>query len=642
MITILAVCMAFSAVACGIDSTTEQKGEVLSLNKHKITLSVGDKEKLSVDGISESELIWATENDNIAIVDDNGNVSAKAKGQTVVNVKSKDESFSDLCEVSVIINVSSIEIDVSEKTLQLGESFVITATVKPLDAEDKTVLWSSSDESVATVDKNGNVLAKAKGETVITAKAAAGNVSASCTVIVNKNVIISLDKTVCNLGLTESTQLIATVKPREEAARSVEWTSDDPSVATVDMNGVVSATGNKIGSTVITATMTEGNKSAKCAINVMGNIDANNVDFGKSTGSNTDISQNLNFWQYRNTAMDSDVSISKQTAVADSRASGDGAYAFNAIKYSRPQNNGEYRKLTGNMMYITPEIVSRAISLGYKWLTFYLYIPDIPAGKDATRFSVYNCNEDGSLHYQASKSDTILYQKNNEKWTYYSIDLSSEKYHSGAGIGIGTYGREMYLAKVEFLGADISAFANTYLTESSAGKSYDMVKEELIGKMYQTTDNANNSISYTASGSDKETAIGGDDYITFTKTGFANDYYGTNMNTIKISAEWIMAAKKLGYSVIGIWFNNVGGTGMSVRKFAADGTNVDFAQPKTPTDIWHSSFATWGFLSMDLSGFNDGDSLLISIGTTTTVSMSGITFRTSACTPSPALVLRQT
>ena len=84
-----------------------------------------------------------------------------------------------------LVRVSAIELSESEKKLNVGKSFTITATVKPDNAWNRTVTWSSSDPSIATVDENGTVTAIAEGEVIITAESADG-VTAECKVTVEK------------------------------------------------------------------------------------------------------------------------------------------------------------------------------------------------------------------------------------------------------------------------------------------------------------------------------------------------------------------------------------------------------------------------------------------------------------------------
>ena len=84
-----------------------------------------------------------------------------------------------------LVRASAIELSESEKTVFVGDTFTITATVKPDNAWNRTVTWSSSDPSIATVDENGTVTAIAEGEAIITAESADG-VTAECKVTVEK------------------------------------------------------------------------------------------------------------------------------------------------------------------------------------------------------------------------------------------------------------------------------------------------------------------------------------------------------------------------------------------------------------------------------------------------------------------------
>jgi uncharacterized protein YjdB len=166
-----------------------------------------------------------------------------------------------------VVAVSSVSLDKTSLTLTEGESATLAATVKPDNATNKTVSWSSSSSSVATVDASGKVTAVAEGSATITAKA--GDKSATCSVTVKKNIVavesVTLDITSLILNEGESITLIATVKPDNATDKTVTWTSDKASVATVDANGKVTAVGD--GTATITAKA--GDKSATCTVMVM-------------------------------------------------------------------------------------------------------------------------------------------------------------------------------------------------------------------------------------------------------------------------------------------------------------------------------------------------------------------------------------
>ncbi len=196
-------------------------------------------------------------------------VTASSDGYFAVDAIEIDDS-GELIAPAIELNNSTINLNV-------GDSQQLTVTTTPV-AEGVT--WTSSDPSIATVDENGNITGVKEGSCIITATTADG-LTATCTVNVNKeNESITLDKSSMDLTEGDSGQLTATVSTTTSA--QVTWTSSDPSVATVDSTGKVTAIG--VGTATITATTTDGsNLSASCAVNVTANSGSNNG--GTTTGA---------------------------------------------------------------------------------------------------------------------------------------------------------------------------------------------------------------------------------------------------------------------------------------------------------------------------------------------------------------------
>ncbi|MDR1714496.1 MAG: Ig domain-containing protein [Prevotella sp.] len=165
------------------------------------------------------------------------------------------------------IEVISVELDRATLNLEPGQQQTLAATVKPDNATDKTVTWTSSNTTVATVDNYGTITAVASGTAIITAKA--GNTVATCTITVARAVIavasIELNKTTLTLTAGDSETLTATVAPSNATDKTVTWTSSNTSVATVDVNGKVTAIAK--GTATIVA-QTSNNKTANCTITV--------------------------------------------------------------------------------------------------------------------------------------------------------------------------------------------------------------------------------------------------------------------------------------------------------------------------------------------------------------------------------------
>jgi len=150
--------------------------------------------------------------------------------------------------------VTSVTLDTSSSTITIQTgTFQINPTVLPTDADDPSLTWTSSDETVATVDGTGLVTLLALGSTTITATANDGSgLSATATVEVTANSIAVSPKT-ASVAVGATTQLAATVDP---SGTALTWTSSDETVATVDSTGLVTGVG--VGSATITVIGPDG------------------------------------------------------------------------------------------------------------------------------------------------------------------------------------------------------------------------------------------------------------------------------------------------------------------------------------------------------------------------------------------------
>ena len=165
------------------------------LDKEVLTMVVGETETLVAnvrpDDATDKTVTWSTSDASVATVAD-GVVTALAAGTATITAKAGDKEAT--CVVTVekkVIAVSGIALDQTAATLTEGETLTLKATVSPDDATDKTVTWTSSNESVATVDNNGVVTAVAAGTATITATA--GDYSATCVVTVESKVVDGID-----------------------------------------------------------------------------------------------------------------------------------------------------------------------------------------------------------------------------------------------------------------------------------------------------------------------------------------------------------------------------------------------------------------------------------------------------------------
>ncbi len=150
----------------------ETKATSVSFNKTEMKLIKGSKSKL-VLRISPSDFTdqvsWKSTDTDVAAVDDAGTVTAKAVGSATVKVTVGDVSAS--CKITVTQPVTSISLSKTSLSLEAFDTETLTASVYPSNAENKEILWSTSDDKIASVDGNGTVMAKTKGNATITAAA---------------------------------------------------------------------------------------------------------------------------------------------------------------------------------------------------------------------------------------------------------------------------------------------------------------------------------------------------------------------------------------------------------------------------------------------------------------------------------------
>lgn len=161
--------------------------ENVTVDPGELNLKVGEKSELTLtiepEELADSYVLWASDNENVATVA-NGTVSAISAGEAVITATVGGMSAS--CNVSVTnVEVESIVLNYTEYTLKEGETVQLTAVVKPDNATDADVVWSTGDRNVAAVSKDGLVTAVSSGETVITASA--GGMDAVCTVTVESD-----------------------------------------------------------------------------------------------------------------------------------------------------------------------------------------------------------------------------------------------------------------------------------------------------------------------------------------------------------------------------------------------------------------------------------------------------------------------
>ena len=248
--------------------------ESVSIEPKELSMTVGEQKSINATVLpkdaTNKSVFWESSDENIVVVD-NGDLRAKGIGSATITVTTEEGEYTDTCEVTVLpVNVTGIDIDKLEINITEGQTATITATVLPENATDKTIIWSSVNEDIATVE-NGIVTGKTVGSTVVLAKSNDGGFSKYCVVTVSKKYIpvAEIIMNVSTMSLIEGygDVLTATVKPDNATNKNVVWTSNNASVATVE-KGTVTAVSP--GTAVIIATTEDGGHIATCIVTVSG------------------------------------------------------------------------------------------------------------------------------------------------------------------------------------------------------------------------------------------------------------------------------------------------------------------------------------------------------------------------------------
>lgn len=157
----------------------------ISLDRNTLELKIDETYTLVAtvvpDNVRDVVVEWSTDNAAVAAVTQKGTVTANGVGKTTITVRAGDQT--DRCEVTVLpVEAESVTLSKAELVMEEGDTETLTATVGPSNTTDKTVTWTSSDETVAVVS-GGRVTAKSVGSAVITATC--GKASGKCSVTVN-------------------------------------------------------------------------------------------------------------------------------------------------------------------------------------------------------------------------------------------------------------------------------------------------------------------------------------------------------------------------------------------------------------------------------------------------------------------------
>lgn len=248
--------------------TVIQSATAFALNKHEITLEMGEKEKLEPavkPDKAESTITWKSLNSKVATVNADGTVTAVAAGQAYI-VANTENGFVDNCLVTVTQKASGIKLDNYNITINVGESYTVTATPNPATSTEKKFTWTSKEPSIATV-KDGTVTGVSAGSTIILVKTKSGDVAYLYVTVKDKAKGMELNYPQKTIAKGDSFTLKPIFTPANTTNKKVTFTTSNSGVAKVNEKGKV--TGVKGGSAIITAVSEDGGYVANCLVTVV-------------------------------------------------------------------------------------------------------------------------------------------------------------------------------------------------------------------------------------------------------------------------------------------------------------------------------------------------------------------------------------
>lgn len=309
---VAAAAMAITLVGCGVkitniavpDAVTVEKGEAVVLPVAfgtddapavtPETAATGESaetdEKLA-KAASKLTVEWTSSDESVATVDATGMVVAVSAGEADITASVTDSEMSAVCKVTVKVAAKDITVpDNLDVKLNDGNETTVEATVSPADATDVKVSYASTDEAVATVDKDGRVQILQPGECDITTTLMQDGekVTEKTTHVKAFYEVesITLDSNEGKLTVGNSHTIKATVAPEEVAAETtIEWSSSNEKVATVDSNGKVTAVSS--GNATITATAGEESANYEVTVEQPKKVTTSNKTYKSSSSSNS-------------------------------------------------------------------------------------------------------------------------------------------------------------------------------------------------------------------------------------------------------------------------------------------------------------------------------------------------------------------
>lgn len=242
----------------------------ITFDESTVKLNVGVSKKLVYTVIpadaTDQKFTFESSNSNVAAVSEGGVVTAVSAGTATIKCTAPN-GVTASCTVQVTVALSSIVLDNSELTVNIGETSKLVATFEPENATVTEIVWQTSDQKIVSVDQNGNLTAVGVGEAIISASTPDGELTASCIVtVIDPSVSIGFESTDITLKLGSEVDdhitLIPIVTP-ENPNETFTWSSSNDKIVSVSASGIIRA--KELGTAVITVKCSSG---AVASVNV--------------------------------------------------------------------------------------------------------------------------------------------------------------------------------------------------------------------------------------------------------------------------------------------------------------------------------------------------------------------------------------
>ncbi len=254
------VAMSDNGLTAGCDITVRDVtfAESIEMGMKKLVMGEGTSYKMPLDiepSDADEAITWATDDATVAAVDKSGNISAKGLGDAVITATTERgiQATANIKVVNKGKEVTAIRMEKDKVALYEGNAMQLEYKLEPKNPADDTITWVSSDPAVADINPSGLLVAEKPGVITMTATASSG-VSASVQVTVKgAELTISPNPITLKKGATQ--KLTAKILP-SGLILTTTWKSEDPTIATVDDQGTVTAVSN--GLTAISASLDSG------------------------------------------------------------------------------------------------------------------------------------------------------------------------------------------------------------------------------------------------------------------------------------------------------------------------------------------------------------------------------------------------